>query len=481
MLIGLNAASFVQKVREPDNEVTPNRSTYNSGTTGTRAFYTMLEETGRPVVRWQQPPDNLQIAGEKKPTTFIVIGPLRREFSENDIARLLEWVNGGGRLIVIDRDPQAAFLATTANWIITFSGDAAPNIGTDPGNQPEMTVDTIAARPKQPTIYTQNVIAAQPSRFAAAINIKRDKSFFTPEDTSNYQNEDATESNTAQTAGTSAANQGTHDFFKSEGTDASVDEMGNTPQSADDDEAVPEDEETTDELEAAWFKGPVAHMASGDRDMLVDVPYGAGEIVYLSDPFIVANGGIDMADNARLAINLAASRNGIIAFDEYHHGYGAGNNRILEYFEATPVTAIFLQLAALAAFAFYSQSRRFARPVPMPEPDRRSKLEYISAMAELQQRTRAYDLAIENIYTDFHRRAARIFGLDGVRADRRELAERIAERISVEPDDVEALMRRCEDIIHGDAAKKREAAELARRIREIEALLKLRRAGRAGR
>jgi hypothetical protein len=58
----------------------------------------------------------------------------------------------------------------------------------------------------------------------------------------------------------------------------------------------------------------------------------------------------------------------------------------------------------LIGLIFFSQSRRFARPLPPDEPNRLSKLEYVAAMAQLQQTTKGYDLAIENIYTDFRRR-----------------------------------------------------------------------------
>ena len=120
-------------------------------------------------------------------------------------------------------------------------------------------------------------------------------------------------------------------------------------------------------------------------------------------------------DNAQLAINVVASREGIIAFDEYHQGYGADSNRFFRFFAGTPVIPVFIQLALLVGLIFFSQSRRFARAVPAPEPSRLSKLEYVSAMAELQQRTKGYDLAIENIYTDFRRRVSRLVGVDALK------------------------------------------------------------------
>src|SRR5207253_2286127 len=116
----------------------------------------------------------------------------------------------------------------------------------------------------------------------------------------------------------------------------------------------------------------------------------------------------------------------------YHQGYSNDSNRFLSFFAGTPIVAIFLQGMVLVGLVFYSQSRRFARPLPPSEPDRLSKLEYVTAMAELQQRTGAWDLAIENIYAEFRRRAARLFGLDLNQATSDVLAKRISERTEMD-------------------------------------------------
>ena len=209
--------------------------------------------------------------------------------------------------------------------------------------------------------------------------------------------------------------------------------------------------------------------------MLVDFPFGSGEIVFLTDPYIVSNGGINLVDNAQLAANIVASGGGIVAFDEFHQGYGASENQLLAYFAGTPVVPIFLQIAALAALILFSQSRRFARALPADEPNRLSKLEYVSAMAEVQRRVRAYDLAIENIYTDFRRRAARVSGVDNSTVPLKELAQLIAERAELNRAEIENLMFKCEEIIRGEPTNKKEVLELTRRIREIEEKLGLKR------
>jgi hypothetical protein len=138
-----------------------------------------------------------------------------------------------------------------------------------------------------------------------------------------------------------------------------------------------------------------------------------------------------------------------------------------------------LQLAVLTGLVFFSKSRRFARPVPEPEPDRLSKLEYVSAMAELQERSRAYDLAIENIYSDFRRRTSRAVGVDNTTAGYVELARLIAERTGDDPRQLSAIMFKCEEIIRGEPTNKAEVLELTSKLRVIESKLGLARsAGR---
>src|SRR5947208_12047202 len=88
-----------------------------------------------------------------------------------------------------------------------------------------------------------------------------------------------------------------------------------------------------------------------------------------------------------------------------------------------------------------------------------------SLARSLQQRTKAYDLALENIYTDFRRRISRALGFDNMTATRREVAQLIAERASIDVYSVEALMLKCEDIIHGEPTNKSEIVSITARLR----------------
>ena len=500
VLIGLNAISYTQKEKELDSEAYPNRSTYNLGSTGTRAFFDLLTETGRRAVRWRESPAELLVNDKDRPATFVIIGETRREITEEEARQILRWVSDGGKLVIIDRNPPASLVKTTADWHVYFNtAFGAPALTTDASDQRQMTTGIKAAKAAQPTFYTKGVNGVQSSFFATSVSFDH----LTNEEVQSKTNRPASKASPLPT------------FSKNTPKPEAVPKTFSTPTPkpppkaiVDEDEEEYEGEEdsggfgssaparsgnglgrndepvvvkqappaTTEKSAAPVFAAPVVHMIADGRNLLVDVPYGAGQIVFLSDPYIVANGGINLVDNAQLAINVVAAGDGIIAFDEYHQGYGANNNRLLQFFAGTPVIPIFLQIALLIGLIFLSQSRRFARAVPVPEPNRLSKLEYVSAMAELQQRTKGYDLAIENIYTDFRRRVSRLVGVDAQKTRKQDLAMLITERLPDEnPDALEQLMQRCEDIMHGDPSGKKEVLRLTTRLREIEEKLGLQR------
>lgn len=462
LLVGLNAATYVQKEKVPDTELSPNRSTYNSGTTGTQAFYSLLAETGRKVRRWQSPLDTIDSSESDRPAVFVMIGPHRRELSDVENTKLMSWVSNGGTLILIDREPSLQLAMTTANWQISVTPEMNPELYVvDTSDQRQMTADTPAIKPSLPSSFSHGVIAVQPSRFASSIGIERFK-----------------DRSTGYGPPPSVSPSPTPYDFYSAG-EAPPPPARDPHLSTDD--ADPLDEDPVDaDVEGSSFDAPVVHVGAAGRNLLVEAPFAAGRVIMLSDPYIVSNAGINLVDNSRLAVNIVTSRDGLIAFDEYHHGHGATNNRFFQYFEDTPVIAIFAQFGLIVALVFFSQSRRFARPVPESEPSRLSKLEYVSAMAELQQRTRAYDLAIENIYTDFRRRTCALIGLDNTTAGRREIAERVAERTGMPSREIEELLFECEDVIHGESIGRKGTVHLVERIRGIEEKLGLKRSGRKG-
>jgi hypothetical protein len=218
---------------------------------------------------------------------------------------------------------------------------------------------------------------------------------------------------------------------------------------------------------------PVISFANERGGLLVDYPHGRGRIVLLSDPFIVANNGISRADNLQLAINVVNGPGGLIAFDEFHQGRATTHNALIQYFEGTPVLAICGQLMLIGLAVIWSRSSRFARALPLTQVDRRSSLEFVASMAELQQRAKAHDLALENIYGRVRRVLVRHAGLNNS-SPRAEIAARVALRSGLNKSQLETLMKSCEDTINGAPTSAKETLTLVKRLRQLEAKLGLR-------
>ena len=481
-LIGLNAVSYSRKDQVPDSEFFPNRSSYNTGATGSSAFYSLLTETGNKVVRWQQPMSALLSSNNSKISTLILIGELRRDVTPEDAEKILMWVNKGGRLVLIDRSPAPELLGRKDNWKFSTSLSKELLLG-DKTAEPATLIEKVsAAKPVQPTVLMRDINAVQPSKLASQINIDYaevppadKKSSFKiadgygdappPPTPAQKNSSNSTSSTPYPTPSPYSKPANTTSSKKVEGPLLSP-----APKNADIPVKIGEIDTADSAPPEEIPKGPVIHLSNRDKDILVDVPFGNGRIFLLSDPYIVSNAGIKLVDNATLGLNLATN-GGTIAFDEYHQGFGS-ENTFMRYFAGTPVPALLAQAILLVLLLLWTQGRRFARSLPMPAKDRRSKLEYIGAMADLQQSTRAYDLAIENVYTQTKRNMTRLVGADNT-VSKKQLAEAVAERSGFEAKDLYILMSKCEDIIYGEPTNSRETMNLISQLRVLEEKLGL--------
>jgi hypothetical protein len=436
VLITINAASYVSKDVPQDSELAPNRSTYNSGATGTRALYDFLSESGYKVMRWREIPERLLAENKQKVQTFVIIGHTPVAIDTEQAKTLLLWVERGGNLVLVDRGPADNLLPPSGDWRVSTEFGNFPSFTVDPANTEEMTENVKPIHPIQPTLLTMTIESVMPSRFAATIN-------FTPLDPKQTGVQDKTE----------------HVFPTDEDSEY---------------ESPPAPEPvTTPNTYTPLSPAPVVHLKYSRGALLLDYPHGQGRIVVLSDPYILSNGGIGLRDNLQLAINILTTAGGLIAFDEYHQGKAITGNALIGYFSGTPVIPMLGQLVLLILVVLWTRSRRFARPLPLAQIDRRSSLEFVASMAELQQRARAFDLAIENIYARTRRVLARYAGTD-YNSSRAEIASRVAARSSLEPRQLEALMRQCEEAINGAPVTERQSLLLAKRLRDLEGDLGMR-------
>jgi uncharacterized protein DUF4350 len=417
VIIGLlalvSSIRFVKKEKQQDFEFAPNRSTYHSGPTGLRAFFDFLHESGYKVIRWRDQPQKLLTDSSNSIKTFVVVGQTRTQFTDAESEALEKWIEAGGCYVLIDRHPLTETKAQTkTGWDITSRQLDYPALDINPANVKQMTEEVVALQPVQPTVFTQNIQSVLPSRFASRMSVEP------PE---KVQQDDVPP--VAETEGKSTA--------------------------------------------------PVVHIADDKGALLIDYAYGSGRVVLLSDPYLVSNSGIKLNDNLQLALNILTAREGLIAFDEYHQGKEPIQNSFAGYFAGTPVLLIAAQVGLIVLLVLWTKGKRFGRPLPLRQVDRRSSLEFVASMAELQQRARAFDLAIENIYTRTRRVLARHAGVD-YNSPRSEIATRIALRGTIDATRLETLMRECEEVINGRPCTWRETIDLVRRLREVERDLGLR-------
>jgi hypothetical protein len=461
LLVALNAASYVRVEREPELEMSPDRSSSNAGPTGTRAVFDYLEATGHKVMRWRAPTEELLKDGGAAPSTFVVIGMVRRHFTDEEKRNLMRWVARGGRLVVIDRAPLQT-LPAGGRWGVAASSTAMPGTDTRADDAESLVAGAKTVEPTQPTLLAAGVERVAPSRFAArlrAIGMGEDKK----EGARARPDGDpkGARPSPSPTPGDAAEDEDSSEASGEEPPPRPTPRRGSVGTG----QAHPED--------AAEPDAPVFNFTDERGALLADYTRGLGHVIVLSDPFIVANNGIARADNLQLATNVIAGGNGLIAFDEFHQGRGETHNEFVGYFAGTPVIAIFGQLALIAVVVVWSRGRRFARPLPALRPDRRSKLEFVASMAELQQRARAFDLALENIYSRTRRALARYGGTDAA-APRAEIAAAVSARSGTDRARLETLMRDCEDAAAGEHVTAKRALALAAQLRELERALGIR-------
>ena len=413
VLVLLNMLTYVKDEPPHDSEGNPNRSTYHSGPTGIRAFHDYLSESGYKVIRWRETTEKLPGSSGSLISTFVVVGDTQVPFTEDEAKSLHKWIASGKRFVLINRNSESYLLPKTEGWTIGLTLLGHPNSDSDPADVKKMTENVTAFHPVQPTALTRSVESVMPSRFASRVAV------------------------------TSPAENSADSYDTLEVPENRIDEY------------------------VATSAAPITHVADANGPLLVDYSYGLGRVVVLSDPYIVANGGIALNDNLQLAINVLGNDGGVIAFDEYHQGRGVSGNAFANYFAGTPVLALAAQLVLLIMLVLWTNARRFGRPLPLPQVDRRSSLEFVASMAELQERSRAFDLAIENIYMRTRRVLTRYAGVDH-NSPRSLIAERVALRSTIDQHRLETLMRQCEEAINGEPINWRQSIDLVRRLRDLE-------------
>lgn len=163
---------------------------------------------------------------------------------------------------------------------------------------------------------------------------------------------------------------------------------------------------------------PLVRNGSGDVLGLRTV-VGAGQLIALTDPLVLCNSYLKLADNGRFAADLIAlvPNGGPVVFDEYHHGQVAGGSPPAVAWVATPWGAA-LALTVLIVFGGLAlRGRAFGPPVPLQTRADRSTAEYAAAVGSLLHRTGARTVTLETLLAATRRAVAERVGLGSGTAD----------------------------------------------------------------
>jgi uncharacterized protein DUF4350 len=170
-------------------------------------------------------------------------------------------------------------------------------------------------------------------------------------------------------------------------------------------------------LEALAFRPgpsqvPLLRNAQGDV-LAIRSSIGSGVLIALTDPLVLCNGYLTLADNGRFAADLLAMTpaGGSVMFDEFHHGAVAGGASPAVAWVSTAWGAALTVAVLVIVLGLALRGRAFGPAIPLQPRRDRSTAEYAAAVGQLLHRTGARSITLETLLTATRRTVAERVGL----------------------------------------------------------------------
>jgi hypothetical protein len=215
----------------------------------------------------------------------------------------------------------------------------------------------------------------------------------------------------------------------------------------------------------------VTHLAVGGRPVLVSFDRGRGRVFISATAYPFSNAGLKQAGNDRLVLNLisAAGRAGPVWFDEWHHGQRAQQEPVgpWNWLRRTAAGRSLLYSAAIVFMALVLGGRRFGRPVPLAKDvARRTPLEYITAIANLNRRAGHRQAVMQHNYQRLKRELGRRYRLSPALLDDAYVKQLAAYRPDLDTAGLARLLARLNQRKVSENEMVETAAEVARWLEE---------------
>ncbi|MEN6337791.1 MAG: DUF4350 domain-containing protein [Phycisphaerales bacterium] len=203
---------------------------------------------------------------------------------------------------------------------------------------------------------------------------------------------------------------------------------------------------------------------------------GRGRLILLSDSSFLDNEHLGVHDNSVLAVNLVSyamscSTTRKVLFDEYHFGFGDGNQgfRLLGdlLLTTSPGWSVLALTAAGILFLVY-RGRQFGPRRDMGrQRRRRSKMEFVHAVGATYRSAGAHRLTLKLIYSWFRQRAA---GRTGVAptASNGLLAQELGRRGRMAAGEIQRTLDDCDGLLARPAVSQRQLTAAISRLAQIE-------------
>jgi len=166
--------------------------------------------------------------------------------------------------------------------------------------------------------------------------------------------------------------------------------------------------------------GAVVHLTAEGKPVVVSHKVGRGQVIVVAGLYPFANAGLHDPSNAAFVYNLilaGAGRDGVVAFDEYHHGEHDPMSLRTWLVTTPPGWAILYGMLVMFAYLLVG-GKRFGAPVPLPEHiARRTTAEFITAMANLRRRAGRRHDTLRHYREQLKRRLACPYRIDPRLAD----------------------------------------------------------------